>query len=209
MSELIETIEYRGYEIEVCYDTDPESPDQWENEDVFIVYDHRQFEVRRKEFDPREIFDYTNKTKRMFYKGYYVFVLNTYIHSGVSLSLGNTYPFNDRWDVSTTGYVLVKRTKGWSWTKDKAYKIAESEVEVWNQYLSGEVYGYNSETGGCCGFYGDKGRKQMIEEAKSEIDFDIKNKFEKSLNSHLSQLKIWIKNRVPLIVRQPLKLELI
>jgi hypothetical protein len=55
----------------------------------------------------------------------------------------------------------------------------------------------------------EEGKKQMIEEAKSEIDFDIKNKFEKSLKSHLSQLKIWIKNRVPFIIRQPLKLELI
>lgn len=200
MSDKIETIEYRGYEIEVCYDTDASSPDDWGNDESFIVYDHRQFCVRRKGFDARDIFEHTSEVGRMFYDGYYVFPLYAYIHSGVSLSLGSG---SDKWDTSMSGFVLVKREKG-CWSKQKAEKYAEGLVESWNEYLSGEVYGYNSEVGGCWGFYGDEGMKQMIEEAKSEIDHYVKRSFEKALRSHFDQLKVWIKNRVPLYIRKPL-----
>lgn len=200
---LIETIEYRGYEIEVCYDTDAESPDLWGNDRVFIVYDHRDFDVRRKGFDPQDIFDHITETKRLFYDGYFVFPLYAYIHSGVSLSLGRSgYPFNCPWDTSYKGFVLVKRCKGWTYTRKKAEELAQSEVEEWNTYLSGDVYGYNSEVGGCWGFYGDEGRKQMIEDAKGEIDYEI----EKKRESHFKQLKTWIKNRVPLEKRYSFQL---
>ena len=42
-----ETIEYKGHTIEIDYDETPYSPDEWGNEDMFIVYDHRQFYVKR------------------------------------------------------------------------------------------------------------------------------------------------------------------
>jgi len=167
----LETITYKDYEIEIHQDEDAESPDSWGNDDCFLVYDHRDFTIKRKGFEPRELWE----DGRAFINGYHVFRVNAYIHSGIVLSLGK-YPFNDRWDVSTTGYVLVKRGKGWSWTREKASKIAESIITEWNQYLSGEVYGYNSEAGGCCGFYGNEGKKQMIEEAEAEIDSLIKMK---------------------------------
>lgn len=207
MSDKIETIEYRGYEIEVCYDTDAGSPDEWGDDDCFLVYDHRQFSVKRKGFDPEDILDHCNENKRMFYDGYYVFPLYAYIHSGVSLSLGRSgYPFTCPWDTSMSGFVLVHRTKGWSWKRNQAEKIAESVVEGWNQYLSGEVYGYNSEIGGCWGFYGDEGRKRMIEDAKGEIDFYIKRANEQIIKDHFNKMRTWITNRVPLYVRQPLQL---
>ena len=175
MKDLIEEIEYKGYTIDVCYDESPNSPDEWENKDVFLVYEHRDFCVKRKGYEPRDIFDSLNE-KKAFYDGYFAFVCFAYIHSGVSLSLGrNKYPFNDRWDVSSTGYVLVKRQKGWTWTREKAYKIAESIVREWNMYLSGDVYGYSSDIGGCWGFYGEEGREQMIDEAKAEIDHYIES----------------------------------
>ena len=118
------------------------------------------------------------------------------------MSLGrNTYPFTCQWDTSFAGFVLVKRTKGWSWTEDKASVIAESEVEMWNQYLSGDVYGYNSEHGSCWGFYGKEGMKDMIEDAKAEIDYAIKEE----LKQHLIQLKAWIKAKVPLQYRHSFK----
>lgn len=199
---LIETIEYKGKKIEIFYDQDATSPDEWGNNDNFLVYDHRQFNVERAGYRPREIFDHMNETKKMFFDGYHVFVLYAYIHSGVSLSLGRGgYPFNDRWDVSSTGYVLVKREKG-TWRRAQALKQAQFIVDDWNTYLGGEVYGYNSDSGSCWGFYGPEGLKQMIEEAKNEIDYDLKQ----VQKSHFEQLKKWILNRVPLLNRQPLQL---
>lgn len=203
MSDLIETINYRGYEIEVCYDTEPQSPSEWENTDAFLVYDHRDFTVKVKGFDGQEVFD-AMQAKKPLFEGYFYFPVYAYIHSGVSLSLGGRdflAPGEHlNWDVSFKGFAMVKRQKGWSWKRDKAYTIAESIVKEWNQYLSGDVYGYNSEVGGCWGFYGSEGRKEMIENAKSEIDYAIKKK----ISEHLKQVKTWILNRVPLLKRLPL-----
>jgi hypothetical protein len=202
MSDKIETIKYRGYDIETFYDTDYQSPDDWGNEDAFVVYDHRDFNVKRDGFDPREIFEQLQETKRYFYDGYYVFPLYAYIHSGVSLSLGrNSYPFTCQWDTSYAGFVLVKREKG-NWSKAKAEKLAQAIVDEWNMCLSGDVYGYSSEAFSCWGFYGKEGYDEMIKDAKSEIDSLIKKK----IADHLEQLKTWIRNRVPVIYRQPLSI---
>jgi hypothetical protein len=110
----------------------------------------------------------------MYFKLKICMIIIIYSHSGCSLSLGRSkYPFNDRWDVSSTGFALVKRQKSCSWKRDKAYSCAESLIKGWNMYLSGDVYRYNSEAGGVCGYYGKEGKEQMIKEAKAEIDYEI------------------------------------
>jgi hypothetical protein len=160
--DAIETKQIGKYKIEVVQDEDPQSPDDWGNDDAFVVYDHGQFDVRRKGFEPRDIFDHIQKVKRGFYDGYYVFVLYAYIHSGVVLSVGSHNFPDARWDVSSTGFVLVKRQKGWTWRRKTAFKVAESITEDWNQFLSGGVYGYkvtdtetDTEVDSCWGFYGE------------------------------------------------------
>lgn len=203
---LEDTISYRGIEIQVHSDEDAQSPDQWGNDDAFIVYDHRQFCVERKGFAPLSIFEHSQESKNKLFDGYWFFPVDAYIHSGVALSLANETAFPDRqWDVSTTGYVLVSRTKGWTWTRDKARKVAKSIVDEWNMYLSGDVWGYDVEETGdsCWGFYGDEGKKQMIAEAKSGIDHHINNK----RTEQWQQLKTWIKSKVGLLHRRPLNPE--
>lgn len=167
--EAIETKRIGKYKIEVVQDENANSPDYWGNDDAFVVYDHRQFSVSRKGFVPRDIFDHIQAGGKL-YDGYHVFVLYAYIHSGVVLSVGDHNFPDARWDVSSTGFVLVKRQKGWSWRKAKALEVAKSITEEWNQYLSGDVYGYKiydmtdvieeDEDEGemvesCWGFYGD------------------------------------------------------
>ncbi len=182
---LLETLTYRDHEIEIHQDENVESPDQWGNTDVFVVYDHRQFCVKREGFEPKDIFEHMTTTKKNFYKGYHVFVLYAYIHSGVALSvLNDAYPFNDRWDVSTTGFILVKKQKG-TYTRRMAIESAMGEVKIWNIYLSGDVYGYNSEVGSCWGFYGEDGKEQMITEAKGEIDYELDKENENQLKLNL------------------------
>lgn len=204
------SIEYKGHTIEIIQDEHAESPDTWGNDDCFLVYDHRQFCVERKGYDPEEIFETINRTKKLFFDGYYVFPVYAYIHSGVSLSLGKTsYPFTDPWDTSFSGFALVKQQKGWTYTRAKATKVAQSIVEEWNDYLSGNVYGYQitdpdgEETDSCWGFYGDPDENSsLMEQAKNAIDCEIKY----AITKHLTQLKTWIKAKVGIIHRQPLKI---
>jgi len=102
-------ITYKGYQIKIEQDLNAESPDSHGNNDTFIVYDHRQFYVKRKGFNPREIFEHIQQTGRNFYQGYHVYPLYAYIHSGVALSLGkNSYPFTCNFDTSMTGSELIQ-----------------------------------------------------------------------------------------------------
>ena len=198
METLVKTEEYKGYEIEIHWHESSESPDDWGDEEVFLVYDHRDFCVERDGFDSHDIFEaYENGDK--LYDGYYYFPVYAYIHSGIALSASRSgYPFSCSWDTSFKGFALVKRAKGVAWNKDKAFERVQGLLETWNQYLSGEVYGYVANKYGemidsCWGYYGDP-NDYMIDEAKGMIDHHIQEK----RKNHFEQVKSWIKNKVPL-----------
>lgn len=175
---------YKNHKIVIYQDENYDSPDEWGDDDLFLIFDHRDFCIKRKGFDPAEIFENGEKMK-----GYHVFRCYAYIHSGIALSVGG-HSFPDaRWDVSFKGFWLVKRVKGWSWRREVARKIAEGFCETWNQYLSGDVYGFRlfsldengkklEEIDSCWGFYGDEGIEQIIEECKSTIDYQLEKKME-------------------------------
>lgn len=73
-----------------------------------------------------------------------------YDHSGQTISLE---PFNDPWDSGCCGVILVAKEtlqnecggitdENW---KDRAQKIIEGEIETYDAYITGEVYGYKIE----------------------------------------------------------------
>ncbi len=166
----METIEYKGYTIEIQPDTDAQSPDDWGDEDLFLITTrNRYFEVQRDGFSMDDARDGQYK------KDYPVLRLMAYIHGGVALSLGSGGQFSDPWDSGQIGYVLVKKRQGFR----NIRKAAESLVNEWNQYLSGDVWGYSvtDENGddtdiSCWGFYG---QEYAIQEAKQEIDYHLKS----------------------------------
>ena len=153
-----------GRILRVEQDIYAESPNEW-SADIFIVYAHRDFTVKREGFVPSEIFDHYNNTPDDRFTNYYVFPLYAYIHSGVSLSLNRG---SDRWDTSFKGFVLVKKS---CFTNiSEAEESAENLVETWNQYLFGDVYQFvvikttecpnchhieETIEDSCGGFYGD------------------------------------------------------
>lgn len=157
-------IYYKGYKIKIRQDEFCESPNEWINEDLFLVYDHRQFNVERKGFEPNDIYNYLELKSKIessigldesqeeledeikgyfdYNSKYWIFPVEAYIHSGVSLSLFSGTK-QCRWDSSVAGYILAEKDS----FKDEydAIKSAESLIETWNQYLSGEVYGFITE----------------------------------------------------------------
>lgn len=97
-------------------------------------------------------------------------------HGGLSIS---TRDFNDRWDSGCVGMVYVLKSElcrvGFSFTsvpwKNVASGIIDDEVEYYDQYLRGEVYGYRLfeldgnkmiENDSRWGFYGDDPRTNGI-----------------------------------------------
>ena len=146
-----------------------ENPNQ---EDCFIVYDHKSFTVEVEGIEPDDIYthlkckeqvEYYNSLTELHetqsedrdscltgmnedFDNYNIYPLFAYIHSSVSLSLGNTsYPFNCKWDTSMKGFLVT--------TKDYDGDVNKF-IEVWNDYLmNGElmVEIYKEEMCKCCG----------------------------------------------------------
>lgn len=76
--------------------------------------------------------------------------INMYDHGGITVSTSNCYPYNDRWDSGIVGFIYVtKKTifeecgditeENW---KERADKYLEGEMKTYDQYLTGDVYGY-------------------------------------------------------------------
>lgn len=123
--------------------------------------------------------------------------ISMYDHSGITIWLGGKGGHVDaQWDCSTIGFAYVEKCtaekegalradknglynghKSW---QEWAYAMMENEMKIYNQYVTGEVFGYTIEGGdgycsnSCWGFYGTDEIPRMIEEAKAEIDCAFK-----------------------------------
>lgn len=135
--------------------------------------------------------------------------ISMYEHSGITLWLGSKWSHSDaRWDCSSIGFAYIEKSTAkeegmldpgekcnHDW-KEWAYAMMKGEMETYDQFVRGEVYGYmiDDENGeeasdnllcGCWGFYGDEGKKELLAEAKANIDAYLKKKREnrkKNLN---------------------------
>lgn len=87
---------------------------------------------------------------------YVLFNIYAYEHGDISLSLRRTGVYADKWDSYQCGYFyfrkedVIKKTMDASlprelkedkdYWKDHAYKLAEQDLDIYNQYLGGDVY---------------------------------------------------------------------
>jgi hypothetical protein len=109
-------------------------------------------------------------------------------HSGISMSTGS---FGDPWDSGQVGWIwMTRRTAIENWGKAKLTKAVrtqaleslKSEVEVYDQYLTGDVYGYviededGTEVDSCWGFFGlDCCRTEAVDAADSHLAREARN----------------------------------
>ena len=151
-----EDVYYKGYKIKIRQDEFAESPD-WGDENLFLVYDHRQFTVKREGFNPLSIYDWlyaknvvdSNDDIDGNYQeeidsypeinNYWIFPVEAYIHSGVHLSLFSGTK-QCMWDSSVSGYILASKEE--FELEETARNASEGLIETWNQYLSGDIWGY-------------------------------------------------------------------
>jgi len=200
---VADTKTYKGHEIEVKYDENPESPREWDNVCVFHVA-HCNYNFGDENYnDSASIKAAEAEAKR---NGDLVLPLYAYEHGGITISLGQ---FSCPWDSGQLGFVQVPRKKfveefgKKNFTpklKAKALKWAQSETETLDKYIRGEVFGYVIDDDGdsCWGYYSIE---DAMDEAEGIIDWIVKDAKEK----HCEQLKIWIKNKVPMENRHTMK----
>lgn len=207
MSEEIETIIYRGHEIKTYHDDNPID----DQEDLFnagyLIYDHRQCSIAPKGKDPsfagvinqlwRESKDDTTEIDGEYC---FIFPVFAHIHGDVILYISEVTARRFEptgFDISMRGFVVIKQCEEFYY-RDVALEEAHRIVNSYNMLLSGEVYGYQSDFGSCWGYWGRDGYKQMIAEAKDEIDGELHYLMKKRFET----LKRYIKNKVPIIYRK-------
>lgn len=196
------------YTLEVETHYNPESPREWSNLCTMICW-HDRYSLGDKHhfsdplvfmldlydevmgeswFDKHKSDDWSDILQALQESDLiYIKAIHLYDHSGITVSTSNAYPYNDRWDSGTVGFIYVTKKKLFEecigmaeedW-KERADKYIEGEMETYDQYLRGDVYGFTltktvvqqekcphcgevireyeeeEEDDSCWGFYGD------------------------------------------------------
>lgn len=164
--EPVEVLEFGPVTAEIFQDEDPRNPrTDYDNFGTMVCFHGRydlgdKHDIRLEDIGGGEALDeYLRK------KLHAVVILPLYLydHSGITI---RTSSFSCPWDSGQVGFIYVSREKAveefGNLTKAKFKKIEallESEVETYDQYLCGDVYGYvlkdyGKEVESCWGFYG-------------------------------------------------------
>ena len=183
----IETRTYKSGTISFYHDDDPPNPrTEWDNLGTMLCKHPRYILGDRARHDPEPTAEdiHTVAKKRN------VLWVNLYLldHSGLRLSCNvhDAYTPYMGWDTSRIGiaYVTLGRLRkefgrkmSATELRKKGMEILHSEVETYDQYLSGQVYGYvarnaaGDEVGSCWGFFGwDYLKTEALEQAQAELD---------------------------------------
>jgi hypothetical protein len=187
--EAIETKRIGKYEIEIIPDSNPESPREWDNLGT-MVCQHRRYNLGDKhDYDLNDCNSWLDVQKEL---GYPPIILNLYLydHSGITMSCK---PFGDKWDSGQVGFIFATNetlVKEYGRVDEevinKAQSVLEGEVKTYDQYLTGDVYGYKiyelstcdhghehmEEVDSCWGYYGED---SCMEEAESIVNSLIKH----------------------------------
>lgn len=196
---LQKTIKNDKYRIEIHTDEDTESPRNWENLGKMVCF-HKRYDLGDKHDYDHNYYDGWEAMEKDIIKKENVAVilpLYLYDHSGITIS---TSSFNDRWDSGMIGFIYMTKKDAIEnygkkimtpKVKERALKNLEGEVETYDQYLTGDVYGFkvfedDEETDSCWGFYGDEFWKNGMEEyIDSEIIEALRPELEKEFGKDI------------------------
>lgn len=147
MQEAYETEDYRGYRIEYHVDEDGPNPRKEFDEFGRMVCWHGRYDLgdEMPGGDPGEWYSENVGPRDV------VLPLYLYDHSGISMSTGRGYPYNDMWDAGQVGWIVasadairkeysVKRIS--KQLRERVEALLRSEVAEYDAYLTGDVWGY-------------------------------------------------------------------
>jgi len=147
----------KGIKLIVEQDEFAESPREWDNLGTMVCW-HKQYNLGDKhDFKTPE--DFQDWLKEQIPQNHIVLPLYMYDHSGIGISTDNSrYPYNCPWDAGQIGWIYVieetiKKEYGRLTISiiDKAVETLQKEVDIYNQYLGGDVYCFVVEKISKCG----------------------------------------------------------
>ena len=178
----------KKFELKVVQDTDPESPRTWDNLGTMVCF-HKRYELGDKTDYRSEDYDSWEELEEGIIKNegeVVILPLYLYDHSGITIS---TSPFGCNFDSGRIGFIFVSKYKikkeGIDETKVEEY--LKGEVSTYDQYLTGDVWGYKvyeietcelghehrNEVESCYGIYGhddcESEGKSVIQHLEKEV----------------------------------------
>lgn len=199
--EAYQTEEYRGFELRVEYDPEPANPREEYCNVATFVCEHRRYKLG----DEHNVESAINELYVKYIGDPYELSLNEqvgaliashkvvirtigmYDHGGVSIYLDSDMCPNcyHQWDCGILGFAYIEEDTAYEqrlgnlkdW-ENWANQVIEGEMEIYNAYLTGEVFGRvienldNSGDGdsSCWGYYGTSQIDHMVECMKDEVD---------------------------------------
>lgn len=204
MDEAIRTEEHKGFKIKFFQDENPADPRDWDNIGKMVCF-HKRYDLGDKHDLKTDNFGGWDEIQKYLIKEMNAIIihpLRLYDHSGITISMGNSYPYNDQWDSMMVGFVYVDKDTmhkeyGKRITKQalaKAEKCLEGEVTTYDDYLRGDVFGYVIEDAdgenldSCWGYYGDC-VDDVIKECQAIIASHIK---EQNAKKHYPKVEVFV-----------------
>ena len=161
----------KKYKLEISQDSNPGSPREWYNLGTMVCF-HRRYDLGDENDYCSSNYDGWDEMKEDIIEKenvHTILPLYLYDHSGITIS---TSPFGCQWDSGQIGFIFVSKEKVEEEVMDesKVEEILVGEVKTYDQYLTGDVYGYTiwevttcdlghkHETmiDQCWGFYGEE-----------------------------------------------------
>ncbi|MFH1721198.1 MAG: hypothetical protein ABH950_01190 [Candidatus Altiarchaeota archaeon] len=182
---------YRDFKIEIYSDGCSEDPrEAWDNLCTMICF-HKRYTLGDKHDFSSSDFQSWIELKKALMKNHGAYLIEPLFmldHSGITIRMG--YGFGDvdpqGWDWGQIGYIWTSREKILKEygvkrispeIKEKVQRIMQSEIEIYDQYLRGEIYGYTIEDpvgDSCWGYYGyDFEKNGLLDDARNAIDWYI------------------------------------
>jgi hypothetical protein len=185
-------IKYKGYDITIEPDNEPESPRAWDNLGIMVCwhnkYDLGDHKADKPDTDEFGSWDEIAKELRDNYGAVVILPLFLYDHSGITM---RTTPYGDKWDSGQVGFIYttgdkIKENYGvkkiTKTTITRVEKTLKAEVGTYDQYLTGDVWGYtitkdktcehcghteHAMQDSCWGYYG---QEDALSEARAIVD---------------------------------------
>lgn len=181
---VISTQKYKEYTIEVIQDEEPFDPRENDNLGTMVCF-HSRYTLGDKDHG------YTRESLLEHLKNANPVHLPLYLldHSGITISTGTYACDPQRWDTSMVGFIFIdlekaRKEMGWKVVtprrRERLMDILRAEVEEYDHYIRGDAYGFKvtdkdgDVIASVWGFLGDPEKSGLLNEARAEVDGDLK-----------------------------------
>lgn len=202
-SRALETLTHEGFTVRIYPDDTPSNPrEEWDNAGKMVCW-HRRYNLgdpglgyAKKRGEgvtfprPSDFQDWLEEVKGTKEEPFVILPLWLYDHSGITIYVGNGPMALDAagWDSGQVGFIYVSTAmaeKEWPLNegeteqqrRDRIISYLKAEVTTYDQFLTGQVYGYvvedsqGEQLDSCWGHYG---MDYCIQEAKEAAEYQAK-----------------------------------